>query len=154
MSNARAVQEQISRVVAESGLDYRSDDEVIEVLAPPLEGHNRSTTVRVRSKDWNDQNVVVLMSALVLKELPTDDAEILTKGHIICNRMNQDQIFGRWVYYPEEGTIFVENELVGESIGEAELLRTLNTLSVAADRWDESIQEELGAGVRLLQESL
>ena len=92
------------------------------------------------------------MMAPVLGGLPTDDDMINVKAHMICNSLNQDQMFGRWVYYPDEGNIVIEHELVGEDLDPSEIIGTLVTVAHSADRWDDVIQEDLGAGKRLYGE--
>ena len=151
MSQADRVQQQVFAAVAQSGLTHVQDGDVIRVLAPPIEGENQSTEIRVKSSEHSNGNVVVYMMAPVLGELPTDDEAIMAKAHMICNSLNQDQMFGRWVYYPDEGSIVVEHELVGEDLDPSEIMGTLLTVAHSADRWDDVIQKDLGAGERVLQ---
>lgn len=155
MPKASEVQEMILKVVSNSNnLAYRLNGEVLEVLAPPAEGENQSTAVQIISKDFNESKVVVLLKATVIHDLPTDDPELSIKGSLLCNELNQDQMFGRWVYYAEDGTIMLEHELVGETLGTGEIMNIVATLGHQADRWDETIQSGLGAGQRLLQSSI
>ena len=154
MSNARALQDQIVQTISQSNLAYKPDGEVLDVLAPPEDGENQSTAVRILSKELGNGNVIVEMFATVIYDLPTDDADVFIKGHTICNSLNQKQVFGRWVYYPENGEIHLEHELVGESLGPQELVNIVASLGHQADRFDESIQNELGVGKRLLQDAL
>lgn len=154
MAKASEVQEMILEVFSKSGLAYRPNGEVLEVLAPPEEGENQSTAVRIISKNFNESKVVVFMDATVIHDLPTDDHEIFAKASVLCNGLNQDQTFGRWVYYPEDGRIMLEHELVGETLGAGEILNIVATLGHQADRWDDAIQSKLGAGRRLLQSSI
>lgn len=154
MAKASEVQEMILDVFSRSNLAYRPSGEALEVLAPPEEGENQSTSVRITSKNLDESKVVVLLNATVIHDLPTDDPEISAKGYFICNRFNQEQIFGRWVYYPDDGTIMLEHELVGESLGAREIVNIVASLGNQADQWDDAIQSELGAGQRLLQSSI
>jgi hypothetical protein len=154
MSNARALQEQIVEIISQTSLAYRPDGDVLDVLAPPADGENQSTAVRVLCQEIDNGNVVVEMFATVIYELPTDDEEIIIKSHVICNALNQKQVFGRWVYYPERGEIHLEHELIGESLGPRELISVVASLGSQADRFDETIQNDLGVGRRLLQDAL
>lgn len=149
MSQADRVQQQVYAAVVQSELPHQQDGDVIRVLAPPVEGENQSTEVLVRSSEHPNGNVVVSMMAPVLGELPTDDEMINMKAHLICNSLNQNQIFGRWVYYPDEGNIVIEHELVGEDLDPSEIIGTLASVAYSADRWDDVLQEDLGAGKRL-----
>lgn len=149
MSNAGRVQEQVFAAVAKSGLAFREGDGFIQALAPPIDGENQSTAIRVWCDEHSNGNVVVYMVAPVLANLPKGDKEIELKAHLICNSLNQGQVFGRWVYYPEMGTIAIEHELVGEDLDPSEIIGTLVTVAHTADRWDDQIQANLEAGDRL-----
>ena len=152
MSQADRVQQQVYAAIVQSELPHRQEADFIRVLAPPVEGENQSTEVRVRSAEHANGNVVVYMMAPVLGELPTDDEAVIAKAHMICNSLNQDQLFGRWVYYPDEGNVVIEHELVGEDLDPSEIMGTLASVAHSADRWDDVIQADLGAGERLYSE--
>lgn len=146
MPKAGRVQEQVFAAVARSGLAHIEEDGFIRVQAPPVEGQNQTTEVLVRSSTHDNGSVVVMLLAPVVVGLPEDDEEILVKAHMMCNALNQDQMFGRWVYYPDEGRIVIEHELVGEDLDPSEILGAVVTVAHSADRWDDRIQKDLGAG--------
>lgn len=151
MSNARRVQQQIQGVIAASSFSYREDGDSLQVLAPKVDGANQSTLVRIHSEDWPDDRVVVHLSALVLGEIPEDDTEAWSKAFVICNGLNQDLIFGRWVVYPEAGMILLEHELVGQTLDDPEILGAVATMGAMADQWDDRLLQELGVGRRLFE---
>lgn len=146
MPKASRVQQQVFAAIAQSGLAHIEEEGYIRVQAPPGEGQNQTTEVIVRSLTHDNGSVVVALVAPVVVELPEEDKEVLMKAHLICNSLNQDQMFGRWVYYPEKGSIVVEHELVGDELDPPEILGAVVTVAHSADRWDDEIQEDLGAG--------
>ncbi len=153
MSNAKRVQQQIQGVLAAKGFGYREDGDNLQVLAPAVDGANQSTLVRIYSEDWSDDRVVVRMSAFVLGGIPQDDEDVLAKAYVICNGLNQEQIFGRWVFYPEDGMILLEHELVGHTLDDPEITGAVATMGLMADKWDDRLLQELGVGRRLFEEA-
>jgi len=102
-----------------------------------------SALVSVDVTPWGNHHLIQLRS-IVLRELwdrldPTFLIEL--------NRLNEESIFGRWVYYATRGLLALEHELLGDFLQEEELMTSLAAVARAADHNDDILKARFG-GVR------
>lgn len=147
MPTPEEVREQIGEVVAGAGLEHGftdiEGDEVLLVKTPGGDGANGSTIVVIRCEEVEETSVLVLLSSVILMEIPDED-QTKFKAAALANHLNSMQLLGRWVFYPDKRTIELEYEMRGDSLAPDDIISSIISIGVSGDQEDENLQKILG----------
>lgn len=105
-----------------------------------------SAGVAIELTNWGEQTLIQI-SSKVLSDIEAPTKLVLKQ----VNRLNEEALFGRWVYYKDARTIAVEYDLLGDHLQENELMTGLAALARSADHFDDQLQRFLG-GNRAFEE--
>lgn len=87
------------------------------------------------------RQVLIQLRSNVLCDVAAPAADVVLRE---VNRLNCQSLFGKWVFYAEEGIVALEYDLLGDHLQEEELMTALATVARLADRHDDLLQAELG----------
>jgi hypothetical protein len=131
MSEQR-VKQQIKAVLEANNLHWSESEDCFSLRFA-------SAIVRVRTSAWGQQTLIHIHSD-VLTDVDSEHGEIVRS----VNALNMRAVFGRWVYYYEDGVIGLEHDLLGDHLQEAELMTALAAVAREADRNDDLLQARFG----------
>ena len=129
----RRVHRQVEAILEGNGLQWSDRDDTIVLRFA-------SAIVRIDLAGWGAQTLIQIRSIL-LSGLACDASYNLLSE---VNRLNSDTLFGKWVYYEDEGILALEYDLLGDHLQEAELMTALAAIARLADHHDDILQAKLG----------
>jgi len=97
----------------------------------------QSTRVIVHPIDWTSGRTLLRIIAPILV-----DVEPVPALHVRLGELNNTTVFGK--FYVRDRTIFIEHNLLGESVDEAGFRAALASVAHHADHLDEPLQAEFG----------
>jgi hypothetical protein len=131
-----AVVDQIAGIFARNEVPYGLNDEGRYRV---LRG-SAAIFIDVRG---DDGSTAVCFTAPMVEHLDLE-GEMYGKGLILVNDLNCRSMFGRYCLYTDDSLVMLEHEILGDDLQASELLGVLDSVSGAADGWDDELSKELG----------
>jgi hypothetical protein len=91
----------------------------------------------------DDDSTAVCFTAPVVEKIDLE-GEMHGKGLWLVNDLNCRSMFGRYCLYTDNSLVMLEHEILGDDLQASELLSALDSVSEAADGWDDKLSKELG----------
>ena len=98
-----------------------------------------SAIVIIGFRPWGAQTLIELRSN-VLRDVSADRLQVLE--HV--NSLNSEEVFGRWVFYPEGRIVALEYDMLGDHLQEPELMAAFTSIAQLADHYDDLLQQDIG----------
>jgi hypothetical protein len=124
------LREKAARLLGATVRDYRQVDDRFEV---PYE----STHIAVHPIDWTEGRTLLRIIAPVVVDV-SPAAELYQR----LSELNDTTIFGK--YYVRNGTVFIEHNLLGESVDAESFRAALASVAHHAGHVDEALMAEFG----------
>lgn len=118
MPTVDEVKDQIREAAEEAGLNHGSlpDSEMLVVKVPAGERDERFGIVAVTCRKLGEDNVIVLLVAPAVSGSSLLDDGALGDVQEVVNGLNENALFGRWVFHEDDRRVDLEHELVGDNL--------------------------------------
>ena len=129
-SKVEEVQGRVVEILSSSGYPYVVDGARVRV-------ERGSSAVFISTHEWQERFVVIELLSPVLDGIPMS-AALMEK----LNALNEKLWFGKVYWRSEE--VWLAHNLLGDRLDSEELLASVGTLAVVADRIDDELQKRFG----------
>lgn len=128
------VKDQIRESAAEVGLECGSPpgSELLAIKVPAGDQDERFGIVSVECRLLGEDKVIVFLVAPVAGGPPLFEEGVLGDVQDVVNGLNENALFGRWVFHEEDQLVNLEHELLGDSLSSSGLRLILEVMGRGA----------------------
>lgn len=112
------IKDRIREAAVEAELEHGlfADSELLVIRVPAGDQDERFGIVSVGCRRLGDDNVVVFLVAPVAGGSSLLEEGVLGDVQDVVNGLNENALFGRWVFHEEDQLVNLEHELVGDNL--------------------------------------